>query len=481
MRISETIDSGEEQLSLRLEDVVNDDGEGSDDMGGEHPSVGLSGHGNGASIPSTRPSGQAQLDHGAPLLSQDSDPSHTQQLFDHAALEAQITDLLTAETTRPASRAAAAAAAARQRNSNSRAADKAKATADSRSKVLGDPASMSFPLSLAATQTYPPPPPPIGYPPQPSENESAEPDVILSESDQRRAANPPLPSDHAVSAASVLDAAAGHNPGQPQNFADITDILAHLSAHLESAAAAAAVAAGHPEATQTTVGSSGAEDDDDSPHEGRDDDEEGEAVPRATTDHSYAMYPTAGKDLEGRVTWLAIRESIPANGHIPVISPVAARVSSSRPAKRRRTEDEFSDMPAIGSFITPRAALPGGVRPVPQMSNSALISLGPSASGSGSNGPPASEALQAEDPSQTTTTPATHPEPPAWTEQANGVEQHVGPAVVGVANPMSNVPVNTQQMDEGEVYPEDWVQDIDGEGDSEEQMTDKLPQGTNHA
>ncbi|KAG8747403.1 hypothetical protein FRC10_001074 [Ceratobasidium sp. 414] len=468
MRISETIDSGEEQLGLRLEDVVNDDGEGSDDMDGEHPSVELSGHRNSTSIPSTQPNGQAQSGQGAPMLSQDPDSSHTQQLFDHAALEAQITDLLTAEATRPASRAAAAAAAARQRNSNSRAADKAKATANSRSKVPGDPASMSFPLSLAATQTYPLPPPPIGYPPQPPENESAESDEPMSESDQHCATNPSLPSDHAASAVSVLDAAAGHNPGQPQNFADITDILAHLSAHLESAAAAAAVAAGHPEATQTKVGSSGAEDGDDSPHEGRDDDDDDDEVtPRATT--------------AGRAGPVGEHEdfSRPFVCDVPNCGKGFGRKSDlarhSRPAKRRRIEDEFSDMPAIGSFITPRAALPGGVRPVPQMSNCALTSLGPSASGSSSNGPSAAEVPQAEGSSQTTTTPATHPEPPAWTGQANGVGQHVGPAAVGVINPMSNIPANTQHLDEGEVCPEDWVQDIDGEGDSEEQATDKPP------
>ncbi|KAG9088628.1 hypothetical protein FS749_002022 [Ceratobasidium sp. UAMH 11750] len=147
-------------------------------------------------------------------------------------------------------------------------------------------------------------------------------------------------------------------------------------------------------------------------------------------------------------------------------------MSDSRPAKRRRTEDEFSDMPAIGSFITPRAALPGGVRPVPQMSNSALISLGPSASGSSSNGAPAPEAPQAEGSSQTTT-PATHTEPPAWTEQTNGVERHVGPAT----NPMSNVPANTQRLGG---YPGEWVQDIDGEGDPEEQAAGRPPQSTNH-
>ncbi|KAG8685926.1 hypothetical protein FRC09_014460, partial [Ceratobasidium sp. 395] len=190
MRIAETIDSGEEQLSLRLEDVVNDDGESSDDMAHEHPSVELSGHGSSAIIPAAQLGARTQSDPGVPMSPHDLDSSHTvQHLFDHAALEAQIADLLTAEAARPTSRVAAAAAAARQRNTNSRAADKAKAT-DSRSKTSGDPSSMSFPLSLAATQPYPLPPPPIGYPPQPSENESTEPDGTMSEPDQHHATDP---------------------------------------------------------------------------------------------------------------------------------------------------------------------------------------------------------------------------------------------------------------------------------------------------
>jgi hypothetical protein len=279
MRISQTIDNDDEQLGLRLEDVVNDDGEGSVDMGDEHPPVQLSRDSNGASAALAQSNDQTQPD---TLPAQDPDSSNAQQLFDHAALEAQITDLLTAEATRPASRAAAAAAAARQRNSNSRAsmaADKAKATAGSHSKATADPSSMSFPLSLAAAQSYPLPPPPIGYPPQPSENDSAEPGEAVPGSDQHHT-NTSLPADNTGNAASVLDATAGHNPGQPQNFADITDILAHLSAHLESAAAAAAVAAGQPATTQTTIGSSGAEDDDESLHEGREEEEDDDEVAR---------------------------------------------------------------------------------------------------------------------------------------------------------------------------------------------------------
>ncbi|KAG9125391.1 hypothetical protein FRC07_007797 [Ceratobasidium sp. 392] len=411
MRIAEPIDNGEEQLGLRLEDVVNDDGEGSDD---EHPTVELSVHGSSGSLPSTQlGSSQVHSRQGVSMSSHGPDSAQAQQ-FDHAALEAQITDLLTAEATRPASRAAAAAAAARQRNSNSRAADKAKTT-DSRSKTSGDPSSMSFPLSLAATQAYPLPPPPIGYPPQPSENEPTEPDEPMSESSAHRITDPSLPSDHTVNAASVLDTAAGHNSGQPQNFADITDILAHLSAHLENAAAAAAVAAGHAEPTQATVGSSGAEDEDDSPHEGRDDDDDDdETAPR-----------TAASERTG---------------------VIGDQEDFSRPF--------VCDVPNCGKGFGRKSDL------------------------ARHSGPPTSEVPQAEGSNQTAA-PSARPEP-AWARQISGAEQRTGSSGGASIGGVPGILVNGQPMDEPEVYPEEWVQDIDGEGDSEEQAADKSPQGTSH-
>ncbi|QRV72555.1 C2H2 zinc finger [Ceratobasidium sp. AG-Ba] len=531
MRIAETIDSGDEHLGLRLEDVVNDDSDGSEDVDVEQPPQ-LS-----SSSPHSIHPTDVIPDQGVPVLPQDSELSQQQQ-FDHAALEAQITDLITAEAARPASRAAAAAAAARQRSSNSRAVDTSKATTDPRSKSSGDPSSMSFPLSLAATQAYPLPPPPLGYPPQPSETESAGPDGTMPESDQHRATE-----------SHVLDPTGANASGQTQNFADITDILAHLSAHLEQHAA---VAAGNPVSTQAiAVESSGAEDDDDSLHEGQemDDEEEdglqkvnvGQPVIPAREHEDFSRpyvcdIPNCGKGF-GRKSDLARHLRIhsgerpypcdqPGCGksfiqrsalnvhkrvhtgekphtcefagcdktfgdssslarhrrthtgrrpykcdnpscektftrrttlnrhmrvHMPGFDP------HSRPAKRRRTEDDYTDIPTIGSFITPPARLPGGIRPVPEMSNSALISLGPNAGGSGPNGQGAPESSQMELPSQAGAGSG---------GSLGGRGHHTGSP--------RNAATIPQQLD-AEVYPEDWVQNIDGEGDSEEHMMARPP------
>lgn len=267
MRISETLDSGDEQLGLRLEDVVNDDGEGSVDMDGNRDDVGITGNEPGTSGSLTQPDDHSQSVGNGPL-SPHPDSTGVQQLFDHAALEAQITDLLTAEAARPASRAAAAAAAARQRNTNTRANRVVdNQAADSQSSAT-DAASMSYPLSLAAAQSYPMPPPPLGYPPQDpmsSEHDPANSGDTMPDAEQHHPTNAAMP-DHPV-VAGVLDGTAGNTGPQPQNFADITDILAHLSAQLEKAVA-------HHQPTPPTLGSSGAEDDDDSVHEGRDDEDE---------------------------------------------------------------------------------------------------------------------------------------------------------------------------------------------------------------
>lgn len=116
-------------------------------------------------------------------------------------------------------------------------------------------------------------------------------------------------------------------------------------------------------------------------------------------------------------------------------------------------------MPAIGSFITPRAALPGGVRPVPQMSHSTMISLG----SSGGAGPSGSEA-QPEGSSQPSSQPEPNPVTAAWTEQSNANSRpHSSNSAAG-----NDMPGANNVMDEGSgVYPDDWVRDMTGDGDVE--------------
>ncbi|CAE6391591.1 unnamed protein product [Rhizoctonia solani] len=490
MRIEETLDHPDGQLELRLEDVVNDDGESSDDMDGDHV-------GNDHERSLVAP---------PPISISTGDPSGHQQPFDHAALEAQITDLLTAEATRPTRRAAAAAAAARQhqRNTNTR---------------TNDPQS-TYPLSLAAL--------PIGYPPQ-GTHDSGEP----NDPSAQHTTNPSIPDNSVVSG--VLDGPGGHPGSQPQNFADITDILAHLSAHLETAAAAVAA-----QSQPGPLPSSGGEDDEDSLPDGHDDeDEEEPAQPAASTERALGHdgeedftrpfvcdIPGCGKGF-GRKSDLARHLRIhsgerpypcdePGCGksfiqrsalnvhkrvhtgekpHVceysgcdktfgdssslarhrrthtgrrpykcdePLCDKTFTRRTTlnrhmrvhmpgfdphSRPSKRRRTDEELTDIPAIGSFITPRAALPGGVRPVPQMSHSTMVSLG-----SGNNAGASGSDVQLDGSTQPHHDP--NQPPLAWPAEHPTSDPRPHSSGSGAENGDPN--------DSASNYPDDWMRNMNG-------------------
>ncbi|ELU45700.1 zf-C2H2 domain-containing protein [Rhizoctonia solani AG-1 IA] len=529
MRISEPLvhHPEEEELELRLEDVVNDDGESSDDIDGDHVGHPLDDHDGVHTLDVHSRSGEAPIE-------PHSDPSGAQQPFDHAALEAQIADLLTAEAARTTRRAAAAAAAARQfqRNTSARTNHP---HSDPQSNPSTDPSSMSYPLSLAAAQSYPLPMQPIGYPPQgalPSEHDPAD----SNDGSGQHAANPSISSNPVVPG--VLDGSAGHHGTQPQNFTDITDILAHLSAHLENAAAVVA-AAGNSQ-PQGTMASSGAEDDDDSLHEGRDDDDDDDEPARPivsaerpsgpegeedTTRPYVCDVPGCGKGF-GRKSDLARRihsgerpypcdepgcgksfiQRSALNVHRRVHTGEKPHLceysgcdktfgdSSSlarhrrthtgrrpykcdeplcdktftrrttlnrhmrvhiRPSKRRRTDEELTDIPAIGSFITPRAALPGGVRPVPQMSHSTMASLG-----SGNNPGASGSDVQLEGSSQQGSHHDSNPSSMPWPTEQPNAENQPHPAGSGAESRMPGVDgIGDGPGD----YPEDWVRNMNGE------------------
>ncbi|KDN51138.1 hypothetical protein RSAG8_00767, partial [Rhizoctonia solani AG-8 WAC10335] len=130
--------------------------------------------------------------------------------------------------------------------------------------------------------------------------------------------------------------------------------------------------------------------------------------------------------------------------HMPGFDP------HSRPSKRRRTDEELTDIPAIGSFITPRAALPGGVRPVPQMSHSTMVSLGNNAGASGSD-------VQLESSHHDLNQPSL-----SWPAEQSNSEPRPHSSGSGTENgePGAN--------DSTDNYPDDWVRNMNGGTDPED-------------
>ncbi|KAF8759694.1 hypothetical protein RHS01_01751, partial [Rhizoctonia solani] len=511
MRISEPLvhHPEEEELELRLEDVVNDDGESSDDIDGDHVGHPLDDHDGVHTLDVHSRSGEAPIE-------PHSDPSGAQQPFDHAALEAQIADLLTAEAARTTRRAAAAAAAARQfqRNTSARTNHP---HSDPQSNPSTDPSSMSYPLSLAAAQSYPLPMQPLAIHRKGLFLPNTTLQILMTDPGSMQPTHP-SPATQLFPASSMAQQ-------------DITAPNRRILPILPTYSLTCLRIWKMPPRR----------DDDDSLHEGRDDDDDDDEPARPivsaerpsgpegeedTTRPYVCDVPGCGKGF-GRKSDLARhlrihsgerpypcdepgcgKSFIQAGSHgekphlceysgcdktfgdssslarhrrthtgrrpykcdEPLCDKTFTRRTTlnrhmrvhmpgfdphSRPSKRRRTDEELTDIPAIGSFITPRAALPGGVRPVPQMSHSTMASLG-----SGNNPGASGSDVQLEGSNQQGSHHDSNPSSMPWPTEQPNADNQPHPAGSGAESRMPGVDgIGDGPGD----YPEDWVRNMNGE------------------